>query len=357
MIDRLRTWLQESGAGAAWISDPVSIAYLTGFHTEPHERLMGLAVRAGGAVLVVPGLEEDAATSAARGVEVLVWRDGEHPFGVAARALAGAEALAVEKHHLTLAMAEALSEAAGVERLVDAGPTLLRMRLHKSEDEVERLRRAAEATDRVTAAIIDWLHPGQTELEVAARLSALIGGEGCTLSFESIVQAGPNSALPHLRPTGRRLQRGDLVLLDFGAAWQGYRADTTRMAVIGEPDARQVEVNQVVLQAHDAAIARVRAGVTTGQVDAAAREVIERAGLGDRFIHRVGHGLGLEAHEAPSLDPGSELVLEPGMVITIEPGVYIPGWGGVRIEDDVVVDEGGARVLTSCDRSLRVVEA
>src|SRR5439155_19190266 len=176
---------------------------------------------------------------------------------------------------------------------------------------------------------------------------------GARLAFGTLVQSGPSSALPHGRPGDRRLQPGDLILLDFGAAWRGYRADTTRMAVVGEPDSRQLEVHAVVLAAHDAAVAAVRAGVTAGEVDEAARAVIRDAGMGDRFIHRVGHGLGLEAHEDPSLDPGSDTLLEEGMVVTIEPGVYLPGWGGVRIEDDVVVEAGGGRLLTAASRELR----
>jgi Xaa-Pro aminopeptidase/Xaa-Pro dipeptidase len=145
------------------------------------------------------------------------------------------------------------------------------------------------------------------------------------------------------------------VLLDFGAAHQGYCADTTRVAVVGAPTARQREIHSLVLAAHDAAIDAVRAGATTGEVDSAARKVIDDAGLGDRFFHRTGHGLGLEAHEEPSLDPGSKTVLDVGMVFTVEPGIYIPGWGGVRIEDDVVVEADGCRLLTNADRSLRVV--
>jgi Xaa-Pro aminopeptidase/Xaa-Pro dipeptidase len=158
-----------------------------------------------------------------------------------------------------------------------------------------------------------------------------------------------------MRPTGRKLSAGDLVLLDFGAAFDGYKADTTRMAVVGEPGEKDAEIHRLVLEAHDAAIAAVRAGTTTGAVDAAARRVIDAAGMGDRFFHRTGHGLGLEEHEDPSLDPGSSTVLEVGMVFTIEPGVYIPGWGGVRIEDDVVVEPSGCRLLTKADRSLRVI--
>jgi Xaa-Pro aminopeptidase len=150
---------------------------------------------------------------------------------------------------------------------------------------------------------------------------------------------------------------GDLVLLDFGAAVDGYKGDTTRMAVVGPPDARQVELHALVLEAHDAAIAAVRPGATSGDVDAAARTVITDAGLGGRFIHRVGHGIGLQVHEDPSLDPGSTLVLEAGMTFTIEPGVYIPGWGGIRVEDDLVVEVAGARLLTTAPRELFVIPA
>jgi Xaa-Pro aminopeptidase len=225
------------------------------------------------------------------------------------------------------------------------------MRLRKRPDEIELLQRAAQITDLVTERITGSLRPGRSELDIANEIFALIGSEGATQSFEAIVQSGPNSAEPHLRPTGRRLQEGDLVLLDFGAAWQGYKADTTRTVVLGEPSDRQREVHRAVLAAHDAAVAAVRAGVNAGEVDRAARSVIEAAGLGQYFIHRVGHGLGLDAHEDPSLDPGSAAVLEEGMVVTVEPGVYIPGWGGVRIEDDVVVEASGGRLLTHADRS------
>ena len=350
-LSRLRTWLDEQGADAAYVSDPVSIAYVTGFYTDPHERLMGLGVTDARALLVVPGLERESAEAAARDVEVLSWRDGEDPFQLVGEAIGRPRLLAVEKRHLTLAVAERLE--AG--RLVDVGDALRRFRLLKSEDEVAKLARAAEITDLVTERIGVAMRPGQTEIEVGMTLATLMGAEGAKPAFESIVQSGPNSAQPHLRPTGRRLQRGDLVLLDFGAAWEGYRADTTRMAVVGEPDARQLELHRLVLDAHDAAIARVRPGVTTGEVDAAARQVIEGAGQGAYFIHRIGHGLGLEVHEDPSLDPGSKLPLEAGMVFTVEPGVYLLGWGGIRIEDDLVVEADGARLLTSADRSLRVV--
>jgi Xaa-Pro dipeptidase len=340
---------------AIYISRPVSIAYLTGFFAEPHERLMGLTVRPDSATLIVPALEHQKASERAAEVEVVGWRDGEDPYALVARTLPRTAEIGVEKEHLTLASAEEITTRGGISELVDVGAEIRRMRLIKNEDEIASLARAAAITDAATADVMSGLRAGRSEMDVAFAIGAAIGERGGVLSFPSLVQSGPNSALPHLEPSSRKLARGDLVLLDFGAACDGYKADTTRMAVIGPPSDKQREIHRVVLEAHDAAIAAVRGGVPAGEIDAAARRVIEKAGYGPNFFHRVGHGLGLEGHEAPSLDPGSAMTLEPGMVLTVEPGVYIPGFGGVRIEDDVVVTEDGCRVLTQADRSLRSV--
>jgi len=351
----LRAWLARYNLDAVYVTKPVSIAYLTGFHAEPFERLMALAVRPDRATLIVPALEQEKASRHSDEVKVVSWRDGEDAYALVRSALEGCVEVGVEKEHLTVHAAEMLVARTAAREMVDASPEIRRLRRIKNEVEVEKLARAAAITDAATDLVLDRLRAGQTEIEVAVMIGAAIGEQGGTLAFESLVQSGPNAALPHMRPTSRRLAQGDFVLLDFGAAFEGYRADTTRMAVVGEPGARQKEIHSLVLAAHDAAIAAVRAGTTTGAVDSAARQVIEAAGMGEHFFHRVGHGLGIEAHEDPSLDPGSATVLEAGMVFTIEPGVYIPGWGGVRIEDDVVVERSGCRVLTRADRSLRVI--
>jgi Xaa-Pro dipeptidase len=340
---------------AAYVTNPISIAYLTGFHANPHERLMALAVRPGDATLIVPALEQEKAGKQAADVTVVAWRDGEDAYAFVREALGGAEEIGVEKEHITLHAAETITTRTGASELVDIGRQIRRLRLVKQHDEVEKLARAASITDAVTEGVMARLREGQSEIEVALIIDELIAHQGVVPSFPSLVQSGPNSALPHLEPSGRKLSKGDLVLLDFGAAFEGYKADTTRMAAVGAPSAKQKEIHRVVLEAHDAAIAAARAGVTAGEVDAAARRVIDAAGYGPNFFHRVGHGLGLEGHEDPSMDPGSELVLEAGVVFTVEPGVYIPGFGGVRIEDDVVVEEGGCRVLTRADRALRII--
>lgn len=345
--------MEERNLHAAFLTDPVSIAYLTGFATNPHERLMALVLRDAQGVLVVPGLEEESATEAARGVSVIAWRDGEDPWVVATTALGGrVTRLAVEKGHLSLSGWERLQAATGVLEAVDAGAEIRRLRVRKTPAEIEKLERAARLTDEATELILADLETGRTEREVAAAIERQVARAGGRPSFGTIVQSGPNSAQPHLGPTSRRIEAGDLVLLDFGVDWAGYKADITRTVVLGESDSRQREVHSLVLAAHDAAVAAVRPGVRVGEVDEAARSVIRAGGLADRFIHRVGHGLGLEAHEDPSLDPGGSGILDEGMAITIEPGVYIPGWGGVRIEDDVLVEAGGGRMLTQAHRRL-----
>jgi len=340
---------------AALVTRPVSIAYLTGVRVDPHERLMALAVERGRATLILPAIERENAERAKTDADIASWRDGEDPYLLVHDVLEGSVRLGVEKEHMTLAVADVLRERLHTREMFDMAPEIRRLRRTKSPVELEKLAHAAAITDAATEEILSRLHGGQTELEVALAIGASIAAAGGTPAFETIVLSGANSALPHGRPSGQRLREGDLVLLDFGAAYDGYCADTTRVAVVGGPTARQREIHGLVLAAHDAAIEVVRAGATTGDVDSAARKVIEAAGLGDRFFHRTGHGLGLEAHEDPSLDPGSKTVLEVGMVFTVEPGIYIPGWGGVRIEDDVVVEADRCRLLTKADRSLRAV--
>jgi Xaa-Pro dipeptidase len=344
--------MARAGAGAAWVSDPVSIFYLTGFNANPHERLMALAVgRDGQATLVVPDLERENAEARTRGIRVVSWRDGSDPYRLLIEALGDASVLAVEKEHLTIARLEGIE--AG--RVVDASPALRAFRAVKQREELDLLAEAARLTDRATDSIWEQVRIGMSEREIASRLTALVQELGAGGAFTPLVQSGPNSALPHLGPTDRRLGRGDLLLLDFGARHRGYNADTTRMAVAGEADQEQLKVHRAVLDAHDRAIEKIREGVTSGEVDAAARKSLEKAGYGDRFIHRTGHGLGLEAHELPNLEPDGAARLEAGNVVTVEPGVYVPGWGGVRIGDDIVVETDGARLLTNAERGLKVI--
>lgn len=358
----LQRWLHDQGADAALVTSPASLRYLSGWHSRHAlERLVALLLPVRGeAALLVPALEAEAARSS--GLHVEAWRDDRDPFralaSLAGHLGAGTSRWAVEKGHLTLSMAERLTEAlgGGVE-LLDAGPALAEMRLRKSPGEVAALERAAAvlgpALEQVRAAI----RPGITERHLAARVrEALVDAGADDVSFEPIVLSGPQSAFPHGHPSRRAVEPGDVVLVDCGAVVDGYCSDITRTFAAGRFPQEAAEVYDVVLAALEAGIAAIRPGALPGEVDAAARRVIEDAGYGPHFTHRVGHGLGLEIHEGPWLHAGYTRPLEPGMVVTVEPGIYLPGRFGVRIEEMVLVTEDGRRVLTRWTRERSAME-
>ena len=239
-----------------------------------------------------------------------------------------------------------------------------RLRIVKDAHEIEMLRCGARLLSPVAIDVLSDARPGMKEQELAAKIDWRIksaGFERC--SFETIVASGPNSALPHAHPGERVLCEGDLVVLDFGGVYGGYCVDLTRTVALGEPDSEMVRVYHAVLEAQRAAVAAVKPGVRAGDIDAAARNTLARHGLAAAFGHSTGHGLGVEIHETPRIGPRREAsgdgptpldeAIEPGMVFTIEPGAYLPGWGGVRIEDDVLVTSDGVEVLTNVPTSLR----
>lgn len=231
------------------------------------------------------------------------------------------------------------------ERLVE------RARIIKDDDEIRALREGARRLAAVARRVEDWVRPGRTELAVAADLEAAIRDAGFSrLAFDTIVASGPNSALPHARPGSRKLQPGDSTVLDFGGVYDGYCVDLTRTVQVGAFSEALDRLYAAVAEAQQEAIRATRPGVAASAIDAAARGVLARHGLGDAFGHGTGHGLGLEVHEEPRITrPSAKLpdpIVEPGMVFTIEPGAYVPGLGGVRIEDDVLVTQTGCEVLT-----------
>ncbi|MCL4079142.1 Xaa-Pro peptidase family protein [Coriobacteriia bacterium Es71-Z0120] len=228
-----------------------------------------------------------------------------------------------------------------------------KIRQVKEAAEIERIQEAARLTDAAFEHVLGFIRPGLTELEVALELEIWMranGSEG--VAFAPIVASGPNSSRPHATVTGRTIERGDFVKMDFGACVGGYRADMTRTVVVGVPSERQREVYAAVLEANEAGLAAVRGGAAARDVDAAARNVLAARGLGDAFTHGVGHGVGLDIHELPTLNAQSRDVLRTGSVVTVEPGVYLEGTFGVRIEDLVVVEEAGCRVLTRSPKEL-----
>ncbi len=238
---------------------------------------------------------------------------------------------------------------------VDSAEDLLAgLRMTKDADEIAHMRRAVQLAEAALEATLPSIHPGVTERQIAAELvvQTLRAGSDAELPFSPIVASGPNSALPHATVTDREIQAGDLLTLDWGAAWRGYFSDLTRTFAVGEISPELAGIYELVKAANAAGRQAGKPGVACKEVDAAARQVIAAGGYGEYFIHRVGHGLGLEGHEQPGMHGANDLPLEVGMTYTVEPGIYVPGKGGARIEDDVVVTENGAESLSGWTREL-----
>jgi Xaa-Pro aminopeptidase len=255
--------------------------------------------------------------------------------------------------HMNVATHAAISKLIRPARLVSASGLILGMRRRKSPEELQAIRRAIRIAEEAFQAVAQEIRPGQSESQIAAALVFEMLRRGASEpAFPTIVAAGANASLPHYSPTDRKLRPGEPLLIDWGARAGGYVSDLTRMVWTGSIPRELGTIYGVVREAHDRAIAAVRPGVRAVTVDGVARRVIQRAGYGSRFNHALGHGMGLDVHEAPRLGKASRDVLEAGMVITIEPGIYLPGVGGVRIEDDVLVTEDGCQVLTSLPSAL-----
>ena len=351
---QVRVALDASGAGMLLVTDPVNVRYLSGFTGSSGQLL--IATEEGADRLVTDDRYTARAALEAPELPVVRSRDAA---GVALVA-AGAVPLAVEADHLTWAAAERLRERAQETgtHIVPTTGLVASLRAVKDATEIALLARACSITqDALEWLFVEVVAAGRTERELARRLERRFVDEGADgVAFPSIVAGGPNSAAPHHEPTGRPLAPGDLLTVDCGALVAGYHADHTRTVAIGHLDDRLREVHALVVRAQAAGREAAVAGASGGDVDAAARDVIEDAGYGERFVHGTGHGVGLAIHEAPAVAKGSRARLEAGMALTVEPGVYLPGTGGIRIEDTIVVTaDGPAWTLTDTPRELRVL--
>ena len=237
--------------------------------------------------------------------------------------------------------------------LVSAGEVTENLRVVKDQTEIDHTKKALAYAEEAFVKLMDVIHPGMTEKEVAWKFECLMRENGAgSLSFPTICAAGPNSALPHAIPTNRKIQKDEPIVFDWGVRYKGYCSDTTRTVVLGKPGDELKKVHQTVRIAQQKAIDAIKAGADGKAVDKIAREYIDSQGYKDRFGHGLGHGTGLAIHEAPRLSPLSTSILEPGMIVTVEPGIYIPDWGGVRVENQVVVLEDGAKVLNSLSTTV-----
>jgi Xaa-Pro aminopeptidase len=363
-LQRAAASAQRAEIDALLLTPGADLRYLTGYDALPLERLTCLVVPAHGEpVLIVPLLERLAAEASGAGsvVKIVTHAETDDAFAMTSdfirESLNGApRRVGVADRMWAEQVLRFRGLMSGAEQ-VTAGRVLRDLRLRKTADEVEGLRRAAAAIDRVHSRIGEWLRPGRTEDEVGRDIAQAITDEGHVRVNFVIVGSGPNGASPHHHTSARVIEAGDPVVVDIGGTMaDGYCSDCTRTYVAGgEPDDEFVRYYSVLLDAQKRSCDSVRPGVTAESVDAAARDVIAAAGYGDNFVHRTGHGIGLEEHEDPYIVVGNDTLLEPGMCFSIEPGIYLPGRHGARIEDIVAVTDDGVERLDTIDRDLVVL--
>jgi len=350
-IARARELTAARGAAAALITGLVNVRYLTGLASSNAALLIPAD---GDPVLATDSRYAPIARRDCPDLELLTDRN-TGPALIAVAAARGLAPVAVEEHHLTV---EQYRELAAERELTAAGRLVEELRTVKDEDEIALLRRACEITDEALAAALAQVRPGLTERELALALEREMTDRGADKpAFDTIVASGPNGDTPHHSPGGRPLADGDLITIDCGALFGGYHADLTRTVALGPPAAWQRDLYALVAAAQQAGIQAAADGAGTAAVDAAARDVIAAAGHGAHFGHGLGHGVGLEIHEAPMLSTAGTGRLACGVPVTVEPGVYLPGKGGVRIEDTLVVraGPGAAELLTTSTRELLVL--
>lgn len=350
-IDCIRKQLEAKKADVFLVTNPVNRRYLTGF--------------TGSAGLVWISTDKQAILTDFRYIEQVKtecpdWElvKIEDPINTLKALISeqNINKIAYEKDHVTVGQLQQWEEKLSVEFIPIAG-WVQELRMIKDKEEIEYIRKAAKIGDEAFADLLPNIRPGTTERDLALELEFLMRKAGADgMSFEPIVAAGPQSALPHARPGERILSVGDFVVFDFGCIVKGYCSDMTRTVVIGEPEEKHLIIYDLVLKAQMESLSAVAPGRTGAEIDAIAREIINDAGYGEYFGHGLGHSVGLEIHENPRLSKNDNTILRPGMVVTVEPGVYLPDFGGVRIEDLVVVTEEGYEVLTSTFKELYVVE-
>ncbi|MBO0992333.1 M24 family metallopeptidase [Bacillus sp. SD088] len=360
-LKKLSTWLNKENIEAAFITSPDNIFYLTGFRSEPHERLLGLVVfQEKEPFIVCPAMEKSDARAAGWEHEVIGYQDTDQPWDFIEQAvkarISNIHQWAVEKNHLIVSRYEELTTRFPGSLLQDAEPILNELRMLKTEQELEYIQKACELADFAVNVGVSEIAEGKTELDIIAAIEYEVKKKGVSgMSFDTMVLTGANAASPHGTPGMTKIKKGDLVLFDLGVVYEGYCSDITRTVAFGEVSAEQEKIYHTVLEAQEAAVNAVKPGILAKQLDKIARDYIADAGYGEYFPHRLGHGLGISIHEYPSITATNPLRMTEGIVFTIEPGIYVPNIAGVRIEDDLLVTKNGAKTLTKYPKTLQIV--
>ncbi|MGN7478090.1 M24 family metallopeptidase [Solibacillus silvestris] len=359
-LKQLQNDLIENEWDAAFITTPDNVFYFSGFRSEPHERLLGVMVfKDADPFLICPKMEIPDAVAAGWSFDVIGHEDTENAWDVVAKTVAARNVafntLAIEKSHLTVERLEAIQERFSTLKFANIDEKVNALRICKDEEELSKLRKAAQLADFAIEVGCDAIAEGKTEMEILNTIESAIKAKGYAMSFDTMVLAGEKAASPHGTPGDRKIRKGDFILFDLGVIYEGYCSDITRTVAFGQPTEEQVEIYNTVRRANEAAIEAVKPGVRAMDLDKIARDVITDAGYGQYFTHRLGHGLGISVHEFPSINGANEFALNEGTVFTIEPGVYKTDVAGVRIEDDVVVTNDGVEVLTKFTKELVIL--
>lgn len=362
-FDKLNASLQGSGLDSVILNPGPTLTYLTGLHFHLMERpVVLLFAKDQTPAIVLPELELQKVASLPYQLQVFPYTENPAEWGNVFRKATQSlgldgKRIGVEPRQLRLLEFRYVKDGAPEADYPDASEVLSGLRLRKDQAEVEAMRQAVKIAQDALEATIPSIKIGMTEKELAAELvtQLLKHGSEPELPFAPIISGGPNSANPHASPTERKLQAGDLLVVDWGATYDGYISDLTRTFAVGDVEDEYKKIHKIVQDANAAGRAAGKPGVPCAAVDQAARAVIEQSGYGVYFTHRTGHGIGMEGHEEPYMRGDNMQILEPGMAFTVEPGIYLPGRNGVRIEDNVVITATGADVLSDMPRDIRVV--
>ncbi|MEI2462793.1 M24 family metallopeptidase [Niallia taxi] len=360
-LKEISTWMEQEAIDFTFLTSTDNIFYLSGFYSDPHERLLALILfPKEEPILVCPAMEQNDARNAGWQYDIIGYSDTDNPWESIQEKVAkkaSAKRIAVEKEHMNVQRYEALKQYfPAVEGFLPAEEKLNEVRMVKSKQELAKIREACKWADYAIEVGCSEIAEGKTEMEVLAAIEYELKKKGIgKMSFSTMVLTGKNGASPHGNPGSTKIKKGDLVLFDLGVVVDGYCSDITRTVAYGDINDDQKNIYDTVLKAQLAALDASKPGAKCMDIDLAARNVIKDAGFGEYFPHRLGHGLGISVHEYPSLTSTNPLVLKTGMVYTIEPGIYVPNVAGVRIEDDVYVTEDGVEILTKFPKELQVI--
>lgn len=358
-----QNYLSKKNIDLAYIDQPDSIAYLTGYLSDPQERILALIATPNHSLLFTPTLEMNEASKISLTDQVIGYQDEEDPWQKMFNwsksiDLSKPEVVGIDKNSLTVSRQESLSQIWSPTHYQHTGDTIDALRVIKSDAEIEKMKQAGELADKALKIGIETLKIGITEQEVVAKIDYEMKKFGVTeMSFPTMVLFGDHAASPHGEPGDRKLQANEMVLFDLGVIYNGYASDMTRTIAFGEVNQEMKDIYNIVLEAQLTAEEEAQIGMLAKDLDLTARQIIEKAGYGEYFNHRLGHGIGQTAHEFPSLHSQNDQALEAGMCFSIEPGIYIEGKIGVRIEDCYVLTENGAQTFTHTPKELMVIHA